>query len=345
MRIKLFSTLLIVTMILFVGVSIVSAQCSPSTQGDDTIVCEGVVGPDMSGNGGDDIIINNATVTGVGNYPLGAIEGNVGDDTIVNNSTGLTDWIDGNDGNDTIINNGTVGMGMMGYDGDDTIINNGNVGGMMVGMDGNDTIIINTANATTGGDYHVGLDGGADTDTLQFDFYVQADYDAAALVLSAADPAGGSIVINGVNYTWLNFEQLLAILQEAIPDYSSGDVVIVDLTPDEGETSQGDESGGTTIIITTTVTNGRLNYDDSASVALFCAAGGYQAYSVEGLFLINVDPAVVTEGLASAAAQQQHVLLGQNEQVTLWALYTNEIQVQDDASGYKFIIASNVCSS
>ncbi len=141
--------------------------------GDDVIINNGTVtiglgGDISSGDGGDDTLTNNGTINGYlsGDYSYG---GDGGDDIITNNGTVGID-IDGdfqtdNGGDDTIINNGSVvgnvtGDGVSTNGGDDTIINNGSVTGDIEGdsvsnAGGNDSI---TNSGSIGGNI-IGGDG------------------------------------------------------------------------------------------------------------------------------------------------------------------------------------------
>lgn len=376
MRNKSFSTLLIVIVLVFgIGLSAVSAQCTPSqtgTPGDDNIQCSGSISGNIVTMGGNDTITNDATVTGSGyidsglgndivtnNGSFGGLYGNQGDDVLTNNGplTGgmggsdgndvitnngaayslggndgtdtitnsgtVTTYVSGDDGNDIITNNGTVGTLINGSDGNDIIVNNGTVNGSINGMEDNDTIIINTQTSSGGSDNALTLNGGSGTDVLQFDFYSQDAYNAAAAALAAANPAGGSITINGQTYTWFNFEQLLAILRVAVPTGSSASITTKPWQPD-----------------------GRLNPEHRGyeSVVLYCNGGGYQVYADTGQPLINAGAGTVSSTLADSIAQQHNLMLGQNGQVTLWALFTNEVQVQDDATGYKYIVSAAACA-
>lgn len=171
-------------------------------------------GNQASGNGGDD----NITINGSVNTCVDGdnVDGDGGNDTIVINGavhcvvTG--DYVDGNGGDDTIIINGSVDHDVVGDDalgdgGDDTITINGSVGGGVYGDDsfgigGNDTVILG-AGADIAGD----IDGQDGFDVLKFNFLLQSQ-------LAGLDPSGGSLTINGHTYTWLNFEQLLGIIEE-----------------------------------------------------------------------------------------------------------------------------------
>jgi hypothetical protein len=191
--------------------------------GNDTIIVNGTAfdvtgdgaGDGLTGDGGNDTIIVNG---GAGDVTGDNADGNGGDDTIIIN--GVVDNVYGdsvtvNGGDDTIVINGLVNFDVTGDctftgdGGDDHITVNGEVGGDVVGdcvggVGGDDTITIGNG-AIIGGL----LDGEDGFDTLEFDAITQADLDALGL-----DPAGGSITIGGITYTWLNFESLIGLLAE-----------------------------------------------------------------------------------------------------------------------------------
>lgn len=210
--------------------------------GGDVIVNNGDVviisGDTGDGDGtGNDIIVNNGTADTI--FADSADGNSSGNDNVVNNgnisSNLYGDGSGGNsDGNDTITNNGYIagnlygdgdfGVGtgsdnitnngqvtnIDGAGGNDTISNNGVVVGDITAGSGNDTVIIQAGSAVVGD----GIDGGADYDVLTFQLNSTdpAELEAAAAAIAAASPSGGTITINGVSYTWLNFEELTQIL-------------------------------------------------------------------------------------------------------------------------------------
>ena len=144
--------------------------------GDDSIVNNSSVtrihGDQATGAGGDDTIVNNlsaAEITGDGgndviqnNASSTNIYGNDGNDLITNADTGTVGNLDGGAGNNTIINDGDVGDRIIGGVDEDTIVNNGTANGILTGP-GNDTI---TINGSVGGD----VDAGDDDDVVIIDF-------------------------------------------------------------------------------------------------------------------------------------------------------------------------------
>jgi hypothetical protein len=317
--------------ILLAGGMLVQAQCPDGTTGDDVLVCssnpsgdvEGDVGDDSitvntgvqagdiegdgavpvnpgednggSGDGGDDIIVNQGDVDLIfGDY----VGGNGGDDTITNDGDAVLivgDFAGGADGNDTITNTGTVGN-IFGDDnfgndgGNDTITNTGTAG-TIYGNEGDDTItnegtaeslegdagadqIFNSGtvnlgiSAGTGDDsvtidigVSVGdtIDGGADTDTLTFRVQTQVDYDALVAALAGQLPAAGSITVGGQTYTWMNFEELRAILVNVV-------VPAVRST-----------------LLRAKFSDGRINnFDTGAPVAIYCTEGNVLVLDIDG---------------------------------------------------------------
>ncbi|MBI1276712.1 MAG: hypothetical protein GC179_01155 [Anaerolineaceae bacterium] len=242
-----------------------------------------------AGNGGNDVVVNNGTVTVSisGDYVTGlpgndhitnnGTTGDIlgdetydttaknGDDVIVNNGT-VTGTLrgDGNatinleggsGGNDTITNNGTIGKdivadsGSSGVGGNDNITNNGSVGGNIDAGGGNDTVTIGDG-ATVGGT----IDGGAGTDVLKFNFNNPTEGAAAAATLAGMSPAGGTATFGGRTYTWTNFEQLQAIFAAAAV---TGQPVTVSVSRGQ-------------------IKDGRLNgYDLGAPFAVYCVANEY----------------------------------------------------------------------
>jgi hypothetical protein len=184
--------------------------------GDDTYVQDagvtsGYVGGDAdedgfetSGNGGDDHITINGTVTSC--VDGDNVDGDGGNDTIIINGVVqcyvFGDYVEGNGGNDTITINGEVDHSVYGDEadlngGNDTIVVNGEVGEDVYGDNssgtgGNDTITINgTVHADVIGD-DSGLDGGDDTITINgvVGGHVTGDF-------SSGDGGDDIIIING----------------------------------------------------------------------------------------------------------------------------------------------------
>ncbi|MEX2161155.1 MAG: hypothetical protein WD751_04495 [Anaerolineales bacterium] len=186
------------------------------------------------GNGGNDTITINGTVTGVviGDYVNYANGYDGGDDTIIINGT--ADGIQGdharNGGDDTIIINGTVSYiyadNIVIEGGSDDIQINGTVTGFIEADDdgrpgGDDTVTLGT-NAEVVGT----IDGGDGTDTLRFRALRQSE-------LSGYSAAGGTLTVNGHAYTWVNFESLIGLLQDLVENgarvlFSNGSLVAVE---------------------------------------------------------------------------------------------------------------------
>jgi hypothetical protein len=176
--------------------------------GGGNVINNGVVnvpqGDGIKSGNGSHLIVNNGTITAGDN----AIWGNQGDDTFINNGIingrvflGLDD--------DTVTNNGIVNGTVSLSSGNDTVTNNGTVNGAINLGAGNDTMTVRGVVTGT-------MDGGADWDTLIFDMTVEgtsSDLNALAREMAAANPAGGSITINGYTFTWVNFESLINLLR------------------------------------------------------------------------------------------------------------------------------------
>jgi hypothetical protein len=181
-----------------------------TASGNDTITNNGVANNNIMGDGGfgatgggDDTINNNGTVYGT-IYGDSGSGGGGGNDSI-NNSGYVSYDIDGGDGNDSINNSGTV----------DNNINAGN---------GDDTVTI-TGSGTVGGV----MDGGAGYDVLQFNLATSNPEELMAIAeqIAAANPAGGTLTINGIVYTWQNFEQLSTLLLSLVRLNGVGDPLAV----------------------------------------------------------------------------------------------------------------------
>jgi hypothetical protein len=197
------------------------------SRGDDTLTNNGViigVTNGIEGGVGNNTVINTGTInalvrsgilnTGsVTNRPSGQIYGwshgieaggNITNSGYTHGTLGH--GILGSNGRDTIVNtaegiaSGGSGVGINAWGGNDIIENYGLVEGDINGWLGNDRIII------YGGVVTGVISGGADRNTLVFAATVSAQ-DLASLSqrLADADPAIGSITINGVEYRWAYF--------------------------------------------------------------------------------------------------------------------------------------------
>ena len=166
------------------GVVIIKAGDCDGTTGNDTIVCSANPNnPDQNVNGdlGNDNITVDAGVTvtfiDADGDGIGQSTGNGGNDVIVNNGTVNNDisgdFVTGAAGNDTITNNGTVNgtiygdeaSGTVTASGNDTIVNSGTVAGDIIADDnltagGNDSI-------TNNGQIAGNIDAGGGTDSVE----------------------------------------------------------------------------------------------------------------------------------------------------------------------------------
>jgi hypothetical protein len=241
--------------------------------GHDTVTNAGQMLGGMTGDAGDDNLTNTSTGTiyydmvgGTGNDTqsnAGTVERHMdgGDDDDSLSNTGSV-WQDmhGGNGSDILTNEGQVGGSIYGAADNDTLINTGLVTGYMTGDDGDDTVVLQDG-AVVGGI----IDGGPDTDSLQFDFNVGPDLDRLSALIMAANPAGGSITINGNTYTWINFEQLVNLLH--------GDPAVAEA-------------------IIAMFGDGRLNpYDIAATAIVYCEAEGIHVYTPTGEFAFRVEAA------------------------------------------------------
>lgn len=240
---RFLSALLLAALLLAI-VRVTPAFAAPGdcdgTASDDNITCSAnPTNPDQSiqlDDGNDNLVVNAGVSTGF-------IEAGLGDDHITINGSvsitvgGLPPYVEGNQGNDTIIVNGFVSHNVFGNEGEDTITINGEASSA-VGGDDNDVIIVNgkvvqlfggggddyielngtaqALNADDGNDQVVlganaimnnTISGGAGTDTLSFKGLTQAQ-------ANALNPAGDTTTVNGHTYTWLNFENLIGLLEE-----------------------------------------------------------------------------------------------------------------------------------
>jgi hypothetical protein len=221
--------------------------------GDDTITNDGdavlIVGDFAGGADGNDTITNNGTVGNI--YGDDNFGNDGGDDTITN--TGTAGIIYGNEGNDTISNDGTADS-LEGDSGDDQILNAGTVNMGINAGTGDDTVTIELGSTVVNT-----IDGGADTDTLTFRVQTQVDYDALVAALAGQLPAAGSITVGGQTYTWVNFEELRAILVNVV-------VPAVRST-----------------LLQASFTDGRINhFDTGAPVAIYCTEGNVLVLDIDG---------------------------------------------------------------
>jgi hypothetical protein len=249
-----------------------------TSSGDDTITNNGTTGniiaDDNATAGGNDVVVNNGTVTGTidagggddnitntnsvgdidagnGNNVVtnsGTVNGDVvsgvGSDNITNDGD-VTGNIDTGDGNNVVTNSATVIGNVVSGTGSDNVTNSGDVTGNIDTGDGNDTVTIDDTSSVGGT-----INGGTGTDVLQFTFNDPAAAAAAAVILAQQSPAGGTVTIGGQTYTWVNFEQLKAILLATV--------------------------GQSVSIKVRMIKDGRLNaYDLGAPIAIYCVPDEY----------------------------------------------------------------------
>jgi hypothetical protein len=307
---------------------------SGAGSGDDIIVNNGtannVSGDTGFGVGtGNDTIINNGTAAGV--FGDSADGGSSGNDTITNNGVIQSDiFADGSggfaDGNDTVTNNGyivgsiygdgglTIGTGsdtitnngtvtnIGGAGGNDTITNNGIVNGDILAGDGNDTVIIQGGVAVVGDS----INGGNDYDVLTFNLSSTnpAELEAAAAVIAAANPAGGTITINGITYTWLNFEELTQILN----------IVRLNGLADP-------------LALFCAVTGG---------------IDIYNVVGQQGFISLYVSPQQISNGVAHALSTGTDILIGSSSTAQVYALSSGELRV-NGPNGFSFLLVASRC--
>jgi hypothetical protein len=232
-----------------------------NNSGNDVIVNNGtsntISGDGFNGttNSGSDTITNNGTVNGSIAGDTVASGDATGSDTITNNGNVNGDiYGDGNiistgGGNDTINNNGNINGGIYGdgdasvSSGNDTVNNSGYVGNTIDTGNGNDTVnnsgyVGNTIDLGAGddtmtitGNGYVGgvIEGGSGYDTLNFNLATSdpEELQAIAQQIAAANPAGGTLTIRGIVYTWQNFEQLSTLLLSLVRVNGVGDPLAV----------------------------------------------------------------------------------------------------------------------
>jgi len=96
------------------------------------------------------------------------------------------------------------------------------------------------------------------------------------------------------------------------------------------------------------IKDGRLNrYDLAAPAAVYCNAGGVLVIDINeigrGGAAFQVSGGQITVGLAQAITSGQNVLLAQNDEHSLWALTTNELQMH--SPNYDFIFDGGRCAA
>jgi hypothetical protein len=307
---------------------------STTGSGDDTIINNGLMNSDILGDSnfgsgnGDDVIVNNGTVNeifgdssfgdGFGGDTIvnnGGVVGDVYADTSSGNGSG-SDSVTNNGvvqgnvfgdsevgsgaGNDTITNNGTV-TGIYGDDtsgsgtGSDTIVNSGTVTGNIVAGGGNDTVTIQGTGSVGGV-----MDGGAGFDILTFDVSTNDPDELLAIAeqIAAANPTGGTLVIQGRTYVWQNFEQLSAILLSLV----------------------------------------RINRVADPVAVFCRLGGGIDVYAIsgtQGVFSTFASAQALSSALAQASTLNSPVAVSSSSTSTVFALPSGEVQV-NTPSGFAY---------
>lgn len=183
--------------------------------GDDQITNNGTA-DSIHASSGNDVIVNNGDLVGDGRrgWGPGDLAAGSGNDRITNNGT--ADEIRGADGDDTIINTGTAGEIQGGSDnwgadndnGSDNVTNSGTVERDISTGPGDDTVTLSTGTQVGGV-----IDGGDDTDTINFNMatYSSLELNLALDAIAAAIAGGGDGQFNwdGGTIQWQNFEILV----------------------------------------------------------------------------------------------------------------------------------------
>ncbi|MCS7071930.1 MAG: hypothetical protein NZM00_10525, partial [Anaerolinea sp.] len=265
--------------------------------GNDTVVNGGFINGELRGGDDHDVVIN------LGGAQATNISGDYGDDSVFNGGY-LVGQLYGGDGNDTVVNAAfSYSAGAQLGAGNDSFINGGYLNGLLNCGDGNDTVsiggFVNAGIACGGGSDIVSIfngvvagqgaavvgliDGGPGIDGLVFNFTVNVPSQAAANAISAAiaaaSPAGGTVTIGQVTYSWINFEALYNLLAFNINE---------------------------PVIVTIPLAR-RINaLDVAAPVAIYCVAGAVELWTVgadgSGAHALSVSSAEVNAGTTISAA-------------------------------------------
>ncbi len=303
--------------------------------GDNTGTNGDIEGDVATGNGGNDVITNNGTVAGDIDGDTAFMNG--GNDVLINNGS-VDDDMDGdnakfNGGDDLIINNGKVGGDIESDDntsapkstgGNDIIVINGTVEGSVFGdfgvaIGGDDTVILQNG-ANGGTDHELYLDGNEGDDTLVFNFELpdQPSLDTLAAQILEANPAEGSLTLNGQTFTWKHFDHLENALT---------------LT---GSTSPKVISGNRT----SAVIEGNL-------AAVYCLADSLRAIGSDAQgqseYLFSIKTEKVRSALKQAAANKIDVELGTANGQSLWAKPNGELWMNDSNKRYDFTFSGTAC--
>lgn len=225
------------------------------TSGNDTFGSTNTILTSGNLGAGNDLLGFDQTTTIENNSP--------GDDT-VEVSHVMNFGIDAGSGNDTLFFDSQINIQS---GGDNPTILNIVVGEIDAG-DGDDSVTLrsNQANVSLDlfGSDSLLLDGGDGDDTLTLDYdggTVSEEEANSIAAYLANNSASGTLMVNGIIYSWVNFEQLVNLILFAI-----------------AETDTGGDSAGFTI----TFTDGRLNFlDVAAPVAIYCANGGFTVWQID----------------------------------------------------------------
>ena len=192
---------------------------------DGTLLCgdDGVDAGDASTvAGGNQIELRGVTIVSGGD----GIDTNEGDDTIIMSA-----------GSITVTGSRFRDYGIAAEDGNDSIVLSGGAitvpatsGAAVSGGNGSDRVDIAgpiALNNIINGDEESGSDGS--TDTLRFSLTLPGTQaDLARQALLAADPAAGSVNIDGQTYRWANFERIEVAISDAaapVPVNSVGSIL------------------------------------------------------------------------------------------------------------------------
>lgn len=238
---------------------------------DDYLYNDGTILNDFEGGDGNDVMRNDGFIAGTMN-------GDEGDDAIYN--FGEADEIDGGEGDDDILNNGIVYGDIYGYDGDDVIVLavDGLVEGGVYGEEGDDIFYLE------GGEIVGLLDGGNGFDTLYFYQVVASctEYEATTNVISQNN-SSGSVTINTLVYSWIDFELLINSLTG-----SACTIERVALIPNDG----------------------RINFEHIAfaAVAVYCMSdGGINVIGTRGENSFHLSPEAIAQFQNQAIATQNNM--------------------------------------
>lgn len=330
--------------------------------GNDTIEVEGTVNGDVYGD------VGAAAVSNTGGGPAiaqnfggadqistdGTVNGDITGDVFATASDNIAQ---GFGGSDTITVRGEVNGDVSGdimavagvtvadaFGGADRIVIEGVINGQVYGdliasaggsaFSGDDTVILGDGAQVSGiiyGDLMVALSTSPGFDQLVFSMTIEdeEDYEELAALIAGANPAGGTLVINGRSYTWLNFEELVNALKLAVAEVVSGQPEVVCFT------------------------DGRLNNCDlGASLAPYCVDGGIAIYDIApdatGILAFSVSAAAIDAALSDAASSGLYILVGEGLGDSLYALPDGRLQamgpeVIDTSKTYTFTFQGDAC--